>query len=104
MQVTKTLIALAVAAGFASAAFAQGATPATPAAPAAKVTAPASGVAEKKVEATKAAEPAKLETTKTDTGKPAIKHAKAKGHAHRGAKHEAKTEHLPAAAPAPASK
>lgn len=57
----KTVIALAVAAGFATASFAQGttaATPATPATPAAKVTAPATATPEKKVEAPQAAEPA----------------------------------------------
>ena len=49
----KSVIALAVATGFATASFAQtGTTP--PAAPAAKVTAPASAAPEKKVEAPKA--------------------------------------------------
>ena len=56
------IIALAVAAGFASTAFAQGAAaPATPAAPAAKVAAPAPAAAEKKVEAPAASAPAKTE-------------------------------------------
>lgn len=88
MQVTKTLIALAVAAGFASASFAQGS---TPAAPAAKATV----TAEKKMEAPKAAE-----APKADVGKPVAKHAKAKGHAHKSGKHAGKTT----MAPAPASK
>lgn len=115
MQVTKTLIALTVAAGFASAAFAQGATPAPTAAPAAKIMAPATATAEKKVEAPKASEPAKVEAAKTeapkaDTGKPVEKHAmaKIKAHEHKGemhaAKAEVKAEAKPAAAPAPATK
>jgi hypothetical protein len=106
MQVTKTLIALAVAAGFASASFAQGATPATPATPAVKATPAAPAAAEKKMEAPKAAEPAKLEAAKTeapkaDAGKPVAKHAKAKGHK---AKTEVKPEAKPAVAPAPTAK
>jgi len=63
----KTVIALAVAAGFATASFAQGTAPTTPAAPAAKVTAPAPATAEKKVEAPKAAEPVKAEAAKAAT-------------------------------------
>lgn len=56
-----------------------------PAAPAAKVAAPAPVSAEKKVEATKAGEPAKLGAAQTDApkveaGKMAEKHTKATGH------------------------
>jgi hypothetical protein len=91
MQVSKLIVALTVAAGFASASFAQGtAVPAAQTAPAAKVTAPAPAAAEKKVEAPKAAEPvkaeAKVEAVKPET-KPA-EHAKAKGHEYKNKKHE----------------
>lgn len=79
----KTVIALAVAAGFATASFAQGTTPATPAAPAAKITAPAPATAEKKVEAPKAAEPVKAETPKAEAVKSEGEHSKAKGHGHK---------------------
>jgi hypothetical protein len=112
MQVSKLIVALTVAAGFASASFAQGtaATPAT--APAAKVTAPAPATADKKVEAPKAAEPAKVEAAKTeapkaDAGKPVEKLAKSKGHEHKVTKHEkaeVKADAKPAATPAPATK
>ena len=112
------VVALTVAAGFASASFAQGTTPATPATsavPAAKVAAPAPAAAEKKAEAPKAAEPAKVEAAKTeaakaDTGKPADKQGKATGHEkqEKHAKAEGKTEVKPetkaATAPAPAVK
>lgn len=106
MQVSKILVALTVAAGFASAAFAQGAT--TPvAAPAAKVAAPAPVGAEKKVEATKAGELAKLvaaqtEAPKAEAGKPAEKHTKAPGHEkhEKLAKAEGKSEAKPEAKPA----
>ncbi len=110
MQVSKILVALTVAAGFASASFAQGAaTPAPQTAPAAKVTAPASVAVEKKVEALKAGEPAKVEAAKTeapkaDAGKPVEKHAKHKAEKHeKHEKVEAKAESKPAA-PAPTSK
>jgi hypothetical protein len=115
MQVSKILVALTVAAGFASASFAQGTTPATPvtsAAPATKVAAPAPAAAEKKVEAPKAGEPAKVEAAKTeaakaDTGKPAEKQGKAAGHEkqEKHAKPEGKTEPKPEtkAATAPAA-
>lgn len=78
MNVTKSLIALTIAAGFATASFAQGA--AAPAAePTAKIVAPAPAAAEKKVEAPKAAvtKPAK-----------AVKH-------HHQAKKAAKAEAAP---------
>ncbi len=71
MQVSKILIALTVAAGFASASFAQGT-----ATPSATLVTPA---AEKKIEASKAAEPAKTET-KIASAKPVQKHAKSHGH------------------------
>lgn len=106
MQVSKLIVALTVAAGFASASFAQGsAAPAPQAAPTAKVVAPAPAAAEKKVEAPKAAEPAKVEAAKAETpkanaGKPVEKHSKAKAKSHKTEKHEA----APAATPAPAAK
>ena len=96
MQVTKTLIALAVVAGFASSSFAQG-TATAPAAPAAKVAAPAPAAAEKKVEAPKAAEPAKVESAKT--AEPAKEGAKPVKHHHKKA--APKAEVAPAATPAP---
>lgn len=102
MQVSKILVALTVAAGFASASFAQGtATPASSSAPT-KVTAPAPAAAEKKVEAPKAAEPvkaeAKVDATKPDAGKPVEKHGgKHHKHGHKAEKAEATS---PAAAPA----
>ena len=113
MQVSKLIVALTVAAGFASASFAQApATPAVPAVPATRVTAPAPAAVEKKVEAPKAAEPvkaeaakpatlavkaepAKMEAPKADHGKPAEKHGKSKGHE----KKEHKTEAVTPAAP-----
>lgn len=115
MQVSKILVALTVAAGFASASYAQGtATPTTPTTPAAKVAAPAPASSEKKVDALKAAEPAKVEaaakseTPKADAVKPGEKHPKAKGHEHKGEKHEAaeaktemKIQAKPAATQAP---
>ena len=70
MQVSKIVIALTVAAGFATAAFAEGTVaPAShQAAPVAKVaTAPAA--AEKAVDAPKAPEPAKVEAAKPATTK-----------------------------------
>lgn len=102
MQVSKILVALTVAAGFASASFAQGTAAPTPqAAPAAKVTAPAPAAAEKKVEAPKAAEPvkaeAKVEAAKPEAGKPVEKHSKAQKHGHKVEKKEVTA---PAAAPA----
>lgn len=107
MQVTKTFVALAIAAGFASVSFAQG----TSAPAAAKVSVPTAAAVEKKAEAPKAAEAAKTEAKteapKADQGKPATKHGKAKGHEHQGEKHEAKAEGKPEtkpAAPAPAAK
>lgn len=110
MQVSKLIVALTIAAGFATTSFAQGITaPAPQVAPTAKAVAPAPATAEKKVEAPKAAEPAKVEaakpeTPKADAGKPAEKHgkAKAKGHEHKDTKHEMheKGEAKPAAAPA----
>ena len=102
MQVSKILVALTVAAGFASASFAQGtAAPAPQAAPAAKMAAPTPAVAEKKVEAPKAAEPvkaeAKVEAAKPEAGTPVEKHGKAQKHSHKMEKKEAV---VPAAAPA----
>jgi hypothetical protein len=99
MQVTKTLIALAVVAGFASSSFAQGTTtaPATPAAPTAKVVAPAPVAAEKKVEAPKATEVAKADTVKA--AEPAKEGAKPVKHHHKKA--AKKAEAAPAATPAP---
>lgn len=91
MQVSKILVVLTVAAGFASASFAQGTTaPAPQAAPAAKVTAPAPAAAEKKVEA-------KVEATKPEAGKPVEKHSKAQKHGHKVEKKEVTA---PAATPA----
>ena len=119
MQVSKLIVALTVAAGFASSSFAQGtATPAPQAAPTAKVTAPAPAAADKKVEAPKATEPAKVEAAKpeapkADAGKPVEKAAKAKGHEHKSEKHEkhekhekaeVKAETKPATTMAPATK
>lgn len=92
MNVTKSLIALTIAAGFATASFAQGtAAPAPAAAPAAKVVAPAPAAAEKKVEAPQAAEPMKAETTKSAKPAKALKH-------HHQAKKAVKAEATPAAA------
>jgi hypothetical protein len=106
MQVSKLIIALTVAAGFASTSFAQGAAaPAPQAAPAAKVNAPAAAAAEKKIEAPKAAEPAKaeakVEAAKPEAGKPAEKHAKSKSLEHKG-EQSVKAEVKPEAKPAPA--
>ena len=97
----KTVIALAVAAGFATASFAQGttaATPATPATPAAKVTAPATATPEKKVEAPTAAEPVKAgESAKAAT--PATgEHKAAQGEKHHPVKHHPKHGTEPAKA------
>lgn len=103
----KTVIALAVAAGFASASFAQG-TP--PAAPAAKVAAPAAVTAEKKVEAPKAAEPVKAEaakvatpanaeTPKVEAVKREGEHSKAKSHGHKKAAEKAEHKDEVKAAP-----
>jgi len=100
MTVTKTLVALTIAAGFATASFAQGMTPTTPATPsvtAAKVTAPAPTATETKGEVQKIAEPAKMDAAKTEThkadaGKPAEKRAKDKGHEVKGEKHVANAE------------
>lgn len=104
MQVTKTLIALAVVAGFAGTSFAQGAaTPAATAAPAAKVVAPAPAAADKKAEAPKAAEPVKAEAAKTTVAKDESKPVKMVKHHHQAKKVD-KTETTPAAAPAPTSK
>lgn len=107
MQMTKTLIALTVAAGFAGAAFAQGAAaPAVaPAAPAAKVAAPAPAVVEKKVEAPKVAEPAVEK--KAEAAKPEAKVKKVKQSGEQKAqaktdKVEAKAEVKPEVKPAPA--
>jgi len=88
------IIALAIAAGFATASFAQGSAPAPSVAPAAKVAAPAAAAAEKKVEAPKAAEPAKAET-KVAANEKHEKHGK------KPVKTEAKSEPT---APAPAGK
>jgi large subunit ribosomal protein L22e/colicin import membrane protein len=96
-KLLKTLIALAVAAGFASASFAQTAAPAPAAAPAAKAAVAAPAAAEKKVEAQKAAEPMKAEAAKTDTAKAGAKPAKAK----KRAKKPAAPAAAPAATPAP---
>lgn len=101
MQVSKILVALTVAAGFASVSFAQGIAPL--AAPATKVAAPAPAASEKKVDALKTAEPAKSEAPKSDSAKPGEKHAKVKAHEHKGDKHEA-AEAKPAATPAPTTK
>lgn len=94
MQVSKILVALTVAAGFASTSFAQGLTaPATPTAPAAKVSAPAPAAVEKKVEAPKAAEPVKAEV-KADAKTVAAKPTKT-SHTHKAKKaeqHAARTE------------
>jgi hypothetical protein len=109
MQVSKIIVALTVAAGFASASFAQGvAAPTTPSAPAAKVSAPAPATAEKKVEAPKAAEPAKADVkaeAKTEAAKPAkTTHThKAKKVEHHAAKAEGSAP-APVIAAAPASK
>ena len=90
MNVTKSLIALTIVAGFATASFAQGA--AAPAAePTAKIVAPAPAAAEKKVEAPQAAEPMKAETTKSAKPAKALKH-------HHQAKKAVKAEATPAAA------
>lgn len=96
MQVSKILVALTVAAGFASASLAQGITgPSASVAPAVKVAVHAPAASEKKVDALKAAEPAKPETAsqsetpKADAVKPAEKHTKAKGHERKAEKHEA---------------
>lgn len=86
------VIALALVAGFATASFAEGA-------------APAPAGTDKKVEATKAAEPVKAEAAKSDVLKADTKlaanekHGKHEKHAKKAVKTEAKTE---AAAPAPA--
>jgi hypothetical protein len=90
-KMLKNVIALAIA-GFATLSFAQGTTPATPAVPASKVTAPAPAVAEKKLEAPKAAEPAKAEAkheaseTKAEKGEHPkhVKHEKKAEHEHKG--------------------
>lgn len=101
MKNIKSVLALALVAGFASTSFAQGYTsPNTPAAPTAKVVAPAAATAEKKVEAPKAAEPAKVEVAKTTAAKDEAKPAKVMKHHHKAKKAAAKTE----AAPAPMSK
>jgi len=97
----KTVIALVVAAGFATTSFAQTGTPVP--ASAAKVTAPAPASAEKKVDAPKAAEPMKaeasktvtpatMETAKTETPKAAPHHAKAKKQGTKAVKTEMKAE------------
>jgi len=104
MKNIKSVLALALVAGFASASFAQGtATPASPTAPAAKLTAPAPAV-EKKVEDPKAAEPVKTEATKAtvvkDEAKPVVKAEKR----HHKAKKVEKTEAKKEVAPAPAAK
>jgi hypothetical protein len=102
MQVSKILVALTVAAGFASASFAQGtATPATTPAPAAKVTAPAPAAAEKKVEAPKAAEPVKVEA-KVEAAKPVEKSGEHHKHGHKTVKKE--TKPAPATSAAPVTK
>ena len=99
MQVSKIIIALAVAAGFASSSFAQGTTaPAPTAAPTAKVAAPAPAAAEKKVEAPKAVEPAKADAAKA--AEPAKEAAKPVKHHHKAKKAEVNTE----VAPAPVTK
>lgn len=67
----KQIITLTLVATFAGAAFAQGVAPAAPATPAAAAvtpTAPAAATSEKKVEAPKAAMPAKAEAPKAATG------------------------------------
>jgi large subunit ribosomal protein L22e/colicin import membrane protein len=104
MKNIKSVIALALVAGFASTSFAQGnATPTPAATPASKMTAPAP-VAEKKVEAPKAAEPAKTEAAKAtvvkDEAKPAAKMEKHHHKAKKANKAEIKKE----AAPAPMAK
>ena len=76
----KTIIALAIAAGFATTSFAQGVATTTPTTPTAKLTAPVAA-AEKKVEAPKSVEPAKTEAVKaTEATKAEVKHSKAKSH------------------------
>lgn len=90
----KTVIALAVVAGFASASFAQGAAATAPAgqtAPTAKVAAPAAGIIEKKVEAPKAAEPVKAEVVHAATPAKSVKehHQKHEKHAMTTVKTEA---------------
>jgi large subunit ribosomal protein L22e/colicin import membrane protein len=99
----KTLIALTVAAGFASASFAQTGAPAPAAAPAAKAAVAAPAAVEKKLEAPKAAEPMKAEAGKTETAKTGVKPAKVKKHAKKAAAPAATPAATPAAA-APASK
>jgi hypothetical protein len=87
----KNVIALAIA-GFATLSFAQGTTPGTPAVPATKVSAPAPVVAEKKLEALKAAEPVKTEAkheaseTRAEKGEHPkhVKHEKKAAHEHNG--------------------
>ena len=113
----KTLIALMLAAGFASSSFAQGNGPAaatSAAVPATKVMAPA--VADKKVEVPKAVEPVKAEAVKTAQPTMAVAGtATGEEHAAKPAKHpkkqvvktEPKTEAKAASnteAPAPVSK
>jgi hypothetical protein len=97
----KTVIALAVAAGFASTAFAQTGAPVP--ATGAKLTAPAAASAEKKVEAPKAVEPVKVDASKTatpatmevaksETPKAAPHTAKIKPHGQKTVTTETKTE------------
>jgi len=97
----KTVIALVVAAGCASAAFAETSAPVP--ATAAKVTAPAAASADKKVEAPKAVEPMKaevsksagpatMEVAKTETPKAATHPAKAKTPGHKSVTTETKAE------------
>lgn len=101
MQNIKSVLALALVAGFASTSFAQGsAAPTTGTAPAAKVTA-STAAPEKKVEAPKAAEPAKAEVGKT--AEPAADAAKPVKHQHKVKKVE-KTGEKAEAAPAPLAK
>jgi len=105
MQVSKLIVALTVAAGFASTSFAQGSAAPTPqAAPAVKMSAPAPATAEKKIETPKAAEPAKaeakIEAAKPEAGKPVEKHGKSKSQVHKGEK-PVKAEVKPEAKPAP---
>jgi len=87
----KKIIALAIAAGFASASFAQ--------APSAGPAGVPVAAAEKKVEAVKAAEPMKAEVAKVEKGAVA-KADKVKAHAKEHAKPAAMPSAAPTAAPA----
>lgn len=89
------VIALAIAAGFASASFAQPAVaPAPAAAPTAKVTSTTPAATTEKAEAAKAAEPVKAAADKGEAKPVKVKHSR-----HKAGKHVAKAE-----TPAPEAK